>query len=104
MILANPDYRAPFVLSADMAYVINHGDKTARSFHRFVDMCTKAFNLLRLRWREILSIIQVSVPMGMICLKGNLELRLLHHNLSPDLDDFRSVPYSFWICWFEFKS
>ena len=33
--------RAPFVLSDDMAYVINNGDKTGRSFHHFVDMCTK---------------------------------------------------------------
>ena len=33
--------RAPFVLSEDMAYVINHGDKTGRSFHHFVDKCTQ---------------------------------------------------------------
>lgn len=82
--------RAPFVLSADMAYVINHGDKTARSFHRFVDMCTKAYNLLRLQWRTILSLIQVSVPMKMGALRGMAELRHIHDNLSPAMDEFRA--------------
>ena len=37
----------PFVLTPDMAYVINGGDRQSRKFHQFVDVCCHAFNLLR---------------------------------------------------------
>lgn len=39
--------RTPFVLTSDMAYVINGGDKPSSKFHRFVDLCCQAFNIVR---------------------------------------------------------
>lgn len=39
--------RTPFVLTSDMAYVINGGDKPTAKFHHFVDMCCTAFNVVR---------------------------------------------------------
>jgi phosphatidylinositol-4-phosphate 3-kinase len=39
--------RTPFVLTSDMAYVINGGDKPSAKFHYFVDLCCKAFNIVR---------------------------------------------------------
>lgn len=39
--------RAPFVLTSDMAYVINGGDKPSEKFHKFVDLCCQAFNIVR---------------------------------------------------------
>lgn len=39
--------RVPFVLTPDMAYVINGGERPSRKFHEFVDVCCHAFNLLR---------------------------------------------------------
>lgn len=39
--------RTPFVLTSDMAYVINGGDKLSTAFHNFVDLCCKAFNIVR---------------------------------------------------------
>lgn len=39
--------RTPFVLTSDMAYVINGGDKPSSKFHNFVDLCCKAFNIVR---------------------------------------------------------
>lgn len=30
-----------------MAYVINGGDRPAENFHHFVDLCCKAFNIIR---------------------------------------------------------
>ena len=96
--------RAPFVLSDDMAYVINNGDKTGRSFHHFVDMCTKgivffneyiltfclAFNLIRDRWQDILSMLYMSIPMGLTTLKGMNELKFIRANLSPDSDSMQA--------------
>lgn len=31
--------RTPFVLTSDMAYVINGGDKPSHKFQHFVDLC-----------------------------------------------------------------
>ena len=39
--------RVPFVLTSDMAYVINGGDRPSGKFHNFVDLCCKAFNIVR---------------------------------------------------------
>ncbi|XP_059175540.1 phosphatidylinositol 4-phosphate 3-kinase C2 domain-containing subunit beta-like [Physella acuta] len=39
--------RVPFVLTSDMAYVINDGAKTGPRYQNFVDLCCQAFNILR---------------------------------------------------------
>jgi phosphatidylinositol-4-phosphate 3-kinase len=39
--------RSPFVLTPDMVYVINGGEKPSYKFQRFVDLCCDAFNVLR---------------------------------------------------------
>ncbi|XP_076252250.1 phosphatidylinositol-4-phosphate 3-kinase catalytic subunit Pi3K68D isoform X2 [Rhynchophorus ferrugineus] len=39
--------RAPFVLTSDMAYVINGSDRPTEKFHQFVDLCCQAFNIIR---------------------------------------------------------
>ncbi len=39
--------RAPFILTPDMAYVINAGDKPTVRFQKFTDLCCEAYNELR---------------------------------------------------------
>jgi phosphatidylinositol-4-phosphate 3-kinase len=39
--------RVPFVLTSDMAYVINGGGRQSSHFQSFVDQCCRAFNILR---------------------------------------------------------
>lgn len=39
--------RTPFVLTSDMVYVINGGDKPSTKFQHFVDTCVQAFNIVR---------------------------------------------------------
>lgn len=39
--------RAPFVLTSDMAYVINGGERPTSRFQLFVDLCCQAYNLMR---------------------------------------------------------
>lgn len=39
--------RVPFVLTSDMAYVINDGARPGHKFQHFIDLCCQAFNILR---------------------------------------------------------
>lgn len=43
----SPRDRAPFVLTSDMAYVINGGERPTSRFQLFVDLCSQAYNLIR---------------------------------------------------------
>ncbi|XP_058466396.1 phosphatidylinositol 4-phosphate 3-kinase C2 domain-containing subunit beta [Malaya genurostris] len=39
--------RTPFVLTSDMAFVINGSERPSAKFHKFVDLCCTAFNIVR---------------------------------------------------------
>lgn len=39
--------RTPFVLTSDMAYVINGGDRPSKKFQTFIELCAMAFNIIR---------------------------------------------------------
>ncbi|KAG8234866.1 hypothetical protein J437_LFUL013153 [Ladona fulva] len=52
--------RTPFVLTSDMAYVINGGDKPSAKFHHFVDMCCQAFNIIRNNGNLLLNLFALS--------------------------------------------
>lgn len=56
--------RTPFVLTSDMAYVINGGDRPSEKFHNFVDLCCKAFNIVRKNGDLILHIFALMASSG----------------------------------------
>ncbi|XP_037050544.1 phosphatidylinositol 4-phosphate 3-kinase C2 domain-containing subunit alpha isoform X2 [Bradysia coprophila] len=56
--------RTPFVLTSDMAYVINGGDRPSTKFHHFVDLCCKAFNIVRKHGDLILHMLALMATSG----------------------------------------
>ncbi|XP_034937046.1 phosphatidylinositol 4-phosphate 3-kinase C2 domain-containing subunit beta isoform X1 [Chelonus insularis] len=56
--------RTPFVLTSDMAYVINGGDKPSAKFHNFVDLCCQAFNIVRKHGNLILHLFGLMTSSG----------------------------------------
>ncbi|KAF6216879.1 hypothetical protein GE061_001229 [Apolygus lucorum] len=56
--------RTPFVLTSDMAYVINGGDKPSARFHHFVDLCCQAFNIVRKEGNIILNLFMLMASSG----------------------------------------
>ena len=50
----------------------------------------KAYNLIRERWRDVLSLLYMSIPMGLTTLKGQNEIKFIHANLSPGSDIFQA--------------
>ncbi|KAG5839162.1 hypothetical protein ANANG_G00202010 [Anguilla anguilla] len=51
--------RAPFVLTSDMAYVINGGERPTSRFQLFIDLCCQAYNLIRKHTGLFLSLLSL---------------------------------------------
>lgn len=56
--------RTPFVLTSDMAFVINGGDRPSARFHKFVDLCCQAFNIVRANGNLILNLFTFMASSG----------------------------------------
>ncbi|KAE8606011.1 hypothetical protein XENTR_v10010566 [Xenopus tropicalis] len=79
--------RAPFVLTSDMAYVINGGEKPTRRFQLFVDLCCQAYNLLRKHTSLFLNLLSLMLPSGLPELTGIQDLKYVHDALQPQATD-----------------
>ena len=56
--------RTPFVLTSDMVYVINDGEKGSHRFLRFVDLCCQAFRIIRKNGNILLNLFALMVTAG----------------------------------------
>ncbi|XP_022710072.1 phosphatidylinositol 4-phosphate 3-kinase C2 domain-containing subunit alpha-like isoform X2 [Varroa jacobsoni] len=56
--------RVPFVLTSDMVYVINGGDKPSKKFQIFVEKCCEAFNILRASSNVLITLFGLMVSSG----------------------------------------
>lgn len=74
--------RTPFVLTSDMAYVINGGDKPSTDFHYFVDLCCRAFNIVRKNADLLLHTLAHMATAGMPGVNSNA-VTYVRHALLP---------------------
>ncbi|XP_023217148.1 phosphatidylinositol 4-phosphate 3-kinase C2 domain-containing subunit alpha-like [Centruroides sculpturatus] len=56
--------RTPFVLTSDMAYVINGGVQPTKRFQNFIDLCCQAFNIVRKNSNIFLNLFSLMVSSG----------------------------------------
>lgn len=56
--------RAPFVLTSDMAYVINGGERPTSRFQLFIDLCSQAYNLIRKHVGLVLTLLSLVMHAG----------------------------------------
>ncbi|CAH2091791.1 unnamed protein product [Euphydryas editha] len=56
--------RAPFVLTHDMVYVINGGERPTQRFQHFVELCCMAFNIVRAHQNHILDLFALMAMSG----------------------------------------
>ncbi|XP_044761430.1 phosphatidylinositol 4-phosphate 3-kinase C2 domain-containing subunit alpha [Coccinella septempunctata] len=84
--------RAPFVLTSDMAYVINGGDRPSEKFHQFVDLCCQAFNIVRANGNLILYIFTLMMSSGM-CGVTTESVNYLHKALLPRMSNPEAAAY-----------
>ncbi|XP_062513232.1 phosphatidylinositol 4-phosphate 3-kinase C2 domain-containing subunit alpha-like isoform X2 [Corticium candelabrum] len=79
--------RVPFVLTPDMAYVINGGDRQSRKFHQFVDVCCHAFNLLRKHRSLFVNLFALMLSSGIPGLSQIEDVSYIHEALLPNVSD-----------------
>uniref|UniRef100_A0A6J0UDA7 Phosphatidylinositol 4-phosphate 3-kinase C2 domain-containing subunit alpha n=1 Tax=Pogona vitticeps TaxID=103695 RepID=A0A6J0UDA7_9SAUR len=79
--------RAPFVLTSDMAYVINGGEKPTIRFQLFVDLCCQAYNLIRKRANLFLNLLSLMLSSGLPELNGIQDLKYVQDALQPQTTD-----------------
>ncbi|PIK56433.1 hypothetical protein BSL78_06677 [Apostichopus japonicus] len=79
--------RTPFVLSSDMAYVINGGDKPTSRFQEFVDLCCEAFNLVRKHAHVFLNLFGLMLNTGISQLSTTEDLKYVLDALRPEATD-----------------
>ncbi|XP_075996874.1 phosphatidylinositol 4-phosphate 3-kinase C2 domain-containing subunit alpha [Genypterus blacodes] len=79
--------RAPFVLTSDMAYVINGGERPTSRFQLFVDLCCQAYNLIRKHSGLFLSLLSLMTSSGLPELTGAQDLKYVYDALQPQDTD-----------------
>ncbi|KAL4622829.1 phosphatidylinositol 4-phosphate 3-kinase C2 domain-containing subunit alpha [Arapaima gigas] len=79
--------RAPFVLTSDMAYVINGGERPTSRFQLFVDLCCQAYNLIRKNAGLFLNLLSLMTSSGLPELTGPQDLKYVYDALQPETTD-----------------
>ncbi|XP_061630059.1 phosphatidylinositol 4-phosphate 3-kinase C2 domain-containing subunit alpha isoform X1 [Phyllopteryx taeniolatus] len=79
--------RAPFVLTSDMAYVINGGERPTSRFQLFVDLCCQAYNLIRKHSGLFLNLLSLMTSSGLPELTGSQDLKYVYDALQPHNTD-----------------
>lgn len=79
--------RAPFVLTPDMAYVINGGYQPSSRFQDFVDLCCKAFNLIRRHANLFLNLLSLMLNSGITSLSSVHDLTYIRDSLLPNASE-----------------
>ncbi|XP_039539857.1 phosphatidylinositol 4-phosphate 3-kinase C2 domain-containing subunit alpha isoform X2 [Pimephales promelas] len=79
--------RAPFVLTSDMAYVINGGERPTSRFQLFVDLCSQAYNLIRKHSNLFLNLLSLMTQSGLPELTGLQDLKYVCDALQPQTTD-----------------
>ncbi|XP_060694930.1 phosphatidylinositol 4-phosphate 3-kinase C2 domain-containing subunit alpha isoform X1 [Hemiscyllium ocellatum] len=79
--------RAPFVLTSDMAYVINGGEKPTSRFQLFVDLCCQSYNLIRKHANHFLNLLSLMLSSGLPELTTMQDLKYVQDALQPQTTD-----------------
>lgn len=82
--------RVPFVLTSDMAYVINGGQEGSNSFQYFVELCCQAFITIRRHSNLFLSLFSLMICSSIPGVTSE-SVKFVHRALLPQLSEGQAI-------------